>query len=875
MQLSMNKPPKIARWILSVTNRKRLRENVLGDFYEFYEEVLEANGKKYANVWYWKQALKSIPRFVVTNIYWGAVMFWSYMKISFRNFRRQKLFTFINVFGLAVGIAACMMISLWVQNELNYDRFNGKADRIFRIEREIRRDEIDGRWPIVGAKYKQALIDDIPEITDAARFWPQAFSIRDKEGNLHRQELFAADNSVFNIFDFVLIQGSPKTALLRPKTLVLTESAAIKYFGTHDVKGETLDLEMDGKYVEFEIAGVMRDIPENSHIHFEMLISFSTYPEEEFTSWRSNYLYTYVLTDKIIKPIVLEEKLKNFIDQHLEPEYGDLIVQGRSIHDVLKLYLFPLADIHLNPSENWELESGGSIQSVILFSSIGFLLLIIAGINFINLSTARANRRAKEVSLRKTLGANKQQLRFQFFQESLLLTFIAAGIALVLLLVFVPFYNSAFGGNLSLVHLLRNNNFLVFIGITLSIGFIAGLYPAVYLSKFEPAGIIKGVPLNTNRKSGFRRNMVVFQFAVSLCLLIGMSIVYQQMDFINKKSIGFEKENVITLPARSSNVSKNFETFKSSLLSHSNIISIAGSADLPGDEIYSNGNFYSRKDPETHFSSVFMNCGYDFINTCKIQVIAGRNFSRDFGTDTSGTIILNETAVGKLGLTPEQALGKVLYRGESHPFEIIGVVKDFNFQSLLYGIEPMALFLEPNDITRISVRVVPGNMYAILKTIRTVWEKTFPGEQFDYSFLDQRMEQLYESEQKMQNILFVFTVMSIIVACLGLFGLAAYTAEDRTKEIGIRKTLGATVINIFGNLTKDYLKWILISAVIAYPVSYYLMNIWLENFAYRIEISPMVFIAAAFVTLFITLITVSYQIIKLALINPVETLKYE
>ncbi len=871
----METPPLIARWILSVTNRKRNREIVLGDFEEFYNEMLASQGRFYAHIWFYTQALKSIPRFVSANIYWGIVMFNNYLKITFRNLVKHKGFSAINIFGLAVGIAACMIISLWVQNELSYDRFHDKADRIFRVEREITRDEIDGRWPITGAKYKQALINDIPEITDAARFWPRAFSIKDKAGNLHRQELFAADNSVFNIFDFTLLRGSKATALIRPKTLVLTETAAVKYFGTFDVMGMTLALELDGKYVDFEITGVMQDVPKNSHINFDMLISFSTYPEDEFTSWRSNYLYTYVLTDKVISPGTLDNKFKRFIDQHLEPQYGDLIVQGRSIHDVLKLYLFPFTDIHLHPSENWEREAGGSIQSVILFSSIGLLLLVIAGINFINLSTAKARRRAKEVSLRKTLGANKGQLKLQFFQESMILTFIAAAISIIIMLLFIPLFNSTFAENISILSLVQDNNFLVFAGITLSVGFIAALYPAVYLSKFEPAGIMKGVPIVVNKKSGFRRNMVVFQFTISICLLIGMSIVYQQMDFIRTKSIGFEKENVIILPARSSNVSKNFESFKSALLTNSNIFSVTGSADLPGDEIYSNGNLYSLENSETHFSSIFMNCDYDFISTYKISIVAGRNFERDFSTDTAGTIILNETAVSKLGISPEKALGKAVFRNESNPLKIIGVVKDCNFQSLVYGIEPMAFFLEPDYITAVSVRVAPGNITAALKVIRDNWEKAFTGEQFDYSFLDLRLEQLYKSEQKTQNILIVFTFMSILIACLGLFGLAAYTAEERTKEIGIRKTLGASVVSIFRDLTKDYFKWIYISILISWPVSYYLMNKWLENFAYRIEIHPSVFIASAFVTLLITLVTISYQTLKSALVNPVDTLKHE
>lgn len=871
-----SKVPRIAEFLLKLFLRSGLRQQRLGDFEEIFKYLAEHDGVTKAKFWYWVQTFRSIPKLIHDSIYWGTAMFNNYLKVAFRNFKKQKLFTFINISGLAIGIAACMIISLWVKKEISYDQFHNEADRIFRVEREITRDEIDGRWPITSAKYKQALINDIPEITNAVRLWSKSFSIKDQNNDLHRQKLFVTDNSFLSIFDFVLLKGTKENALENPQTMVLTESSAIKYFGTQDVLGKTLALEMDEVYVEFEITGIIKDISENSHIHFDMLISFSTYSEEEFTSWRSNYLYTYVLLGRNAQLDIVNEKLKGFIDQHLEPVYGDLIVQGRNIHEVLKLYLYPLTDIHLTPSENWELEPGGSLQSVLLFSSLGFLLLIVAGINFINLSTARANRRAKEVSLRKTLGAYQQQLKFQFLQESLLLTFIAAFIAMILLVIFIPIYNSIFGGNFSILSIVQVNSLLIFLGITLSIGLIAGTYPALYLAKFEPVDIIKGGQVKVGGKSTvFRRNMVVFQFTVSISLLIALSIMYQQINFINTKSIGFQKENIITLPARGSTVLQNFENFKVRLLTNSSILSVSGSADLPGDAVFSNGNLYNKENYETHFSSVFMSCDYDFISTYKIPMIAGRNFSKEFSTDTAGTIIINETAVNKLGITAEQAIGKFLYRGENNSLRIIGVTKDFNFQSLQYKIEPMVFFLSPNDVYSISVRVAPSNILTTIDLIRDTWQTSFPGEQFEYCFLDKKMQQLYESEQKTQNILIVFTVMSVLIACLGLLGLAVFMAEERTKEIGIRKTLGATVYNIFGELTRDYFKWILISTIIAFPLSYYLMNNWLVNFAYRIELTFYPFILSVLTAVIISLFTVGYHSIKAATANPIDSIKYE
>ncbi len=870
------KPPRFFEWLMRIFFPDNGMYSTVGDMHEQYTFIAESEGKSKAGWWYRYQVIKSLLPIPFHKLVWNLTMFRSYMKVALRNFQRQKLFTFINVSGLAIGIATCIIIGLWVQNELSYDQFHKNADRIFRVEREITRDEIDGRWPITSAKYKQALIDDYPEVIDAARFWRRTFSIKDSNGDLRRETLFAVDNSVFNIFDFEFLHGSKETALDRPKTIVLTQDAAIRYFGSFDIIGNTLELEWQGEYTPFEITGLLKDLPENSHISFEMLMSFNTYPKEAFTSWRSNYLHTYVLLDEVAQLDKINEKLKGFIDNRLEPEYGDLIVQGRSIHDVLKLYLFPITGIHLNPSENYELQAGGSFQSVVIFSSVGLLILIIAGINFINLSTARANRRAKEVCLRKTLGAYKKQLKIQFLQESLLLTVVASCLGILITLAFISFYDSIFSNQFPAVRFFSGYDILLFSGIVFTIGLIAGLYPAMQLSKFEPAQTIKGQFQSTGKKSNFRRNMVVFQFSISITLLIGMTIMYQQMSFINTKEIGFEKENVVLLPSRSSIVADRLETFKTKLLANSEIISASGSADLPGDAAYSNGNLHSHEGVGTHFSSILLNCDYDFIETYKIPFLAGRNFSRNLSTDTLGTIILNETAVGKLGYKPNEAIGKLLDRGDANnSLKIIGVVKDFNFQSLQYNIEPAAFMLSTEYITAISVRIAPGDIVKSLKLIEDAWESTFAGELFEHSFLDERLQMLYISERQTQTIIIIFSAMSVLVACLGLFGLAAFTAEERTKEIGIRKTLGATIANIFSHLTKDYLKWVLISAVIAWPVSYYLMTSWLQNFAYRISLNVWPFVLSVFTALIISLITVSYQSLKAAGANPLDSIKYE
>jgi len=802
-------------------------------------------------------------------------MFKNYLKIAYRYFTGHKLFSFINVFGLAIGIATCTIISLWVQRELSYDSFHKNAHRIYRIERELFRDNAYSRWPITGGAYKQALIDDFPEIENAVRFWRREFSIKDHKNFTHRQGMFAVDNSIFEMFDFNLEKGDEGTALIKPMSVVLTRDNALKYLGTDDVIGKSLRFEWQGEQVDVEITGILKDVPRNSHVDFDMLISISSYPNDRFSDWRSNYLFTYILAGENTTGNDLEEKLKTFVSNRLEPHYGDLLSQGLGIHEVLKMHLFPIIDIHLHPSSNWEIGAGGSMTSVYIFSSIAVLILIIACINFMNLSTACANKRAKEVGLRKTIGAYKSQLRGQFIQESMLLAVIALSFAIALVSLFIPAYNNIFDDNLSMHSFLQVKYMIMLIGIALVVGFLAGLYPAFYLTKFEPAGILKSSPMLGSGKSIFRRNMVVIQFIISIALIIGTLTVYTQMKYIQTKSLGFDKENVVLLPVRSQQVVQSYESFRNELLRHSQIQSLAVSSDLPGETFYSNTNFLSRERTDEPVSLIVLMTDYDFVDTYRMDLAAGRIFSREFSSDTAGTIMLNEAAVQRFGWTPQQAIGKDLFYFRGSIGKIVGVTKDFNYRSLHTKVEPMALILDPNDIRAISVRIQPGNIKPTIEFIRQKWEAAFPGELFEFSFLDNRMNLLYENEMKMQNIFIIFSCFSIFVACLGLFGLSVFIAAERTKEIGIRKVLGASLGKIILLLSKEFITWIIIANIVAWPLAWFIMNKWLQNFAYRVNIGIWIFILSASLALIIALITVSYQSIKAALANPVESLRYE
>jgi putative ABC transport system permease protein len=539
------------------------------------------------------------------------------------------------------------------------------------------------------------------------------------------------------------------------------------------------------------------------------------------------------------------------------------------------MHLFPIMDIHLHPSANWEVEAGGSILSVYIFSCIAVLILIIACMNFVNLSTARASKRAKEVSLRKTIGAEKHQLRVQFIQESVLLAFVSLVLALVMSSLFNQAYNGIFAENLSLSLLLQLKNLIILVGATFAVGVLAGLYPAYFLTKFEPVEVMKRGPLSGSGKSAFRRNMVIIQFSISIILIIGVFTVYKQMRYIQARSLGFDKENVVIIPVRSQQITQNYGSFRNELIQNPQIISASASSVVPADSHYSN-SYVNRLDSEEPISLFLLTCDYDYVETYRMEILGGRAFSRDFSTDTEGTIILNESAAHRIGWTPEEAVGKKLEGAYSESAaQVVGVVKNFHFKSLHREVEPMALLLYPDLIRDISVRIKPGEVGRTLNFIQQKWQSLFPGEQFEYSFLDNRINQLYKSEKKMQGLFVIFSALSVLVACLGLLGLVSFTAELKTKEIGIRKVLGASTGHVIVLLSKEFIKWILLANLIAWPLAWFMMNKWLQNFAYKTNLGWILFVLAGFVTLVIAIITFIFQTIRTACAKPVNSLRYE
>jgi putative ABC transport system permease protein len=791
---------------------------------------------------------------------------------------RNKLYSLINLTGLAIGLAACLMIWLWVQDELSFDRFHSNAERIYRVERKVDFRDLHGQAPVTSPPYGPSLVSDYPEIENYVRLHGQEISFKDHNNVFYKQHLIFTDNSVFDIFDFSLERGDPQTALTQPKSMVLTAENAVRYFGIEDVIGKSITVDWRGTLVDFQITGILDEVPHNSHVQFDVLASLSTYPSEQMEIWFNNFLYTYVLLGQGASAKDLEGKFSAFMTKYMAEDFIKVAGQDVDINDIFQLKLYPLLDIHLNPAEEFEIGPQGSLTSVYIFSAIAVLILIIACINFMNLSTARANKRAREVGIRKTVGAYKHQLRGQFLGESVLLAFFALFLALLLIRLFIPMFNAISGKFLSMGMLFGASNGLILVGIVLAVGLLAGLYPAFFLTRFDPAKVLKGGAQSGTGKSIFRRSMAVIQFVISITLIIGTLVVFKQMEYIQKKSLGFDKENVVIIPADSQQVSQNIDAFRNSLLGDTRIKSFAVSSNIPGSRMFSD-TAYKRPDTDDIFSLIFMETDYEFVDTYGFEVTHGRQFSREFSTDIDGAVLINQAAAREIGYTPEEAVGKKLLRfvdvNEFSELTIIGVVQDFHFKSLHKIIEPCLLVLDPDDFDTVSVRIMPGDVRGTLGFIQRKWGEIFPGEQFEYTFLDNRIDLLYRSEGRMRSLFLIFSFLSIFVACLGLFGLAAFTAEERTKEIGVRKVMGASSGNILVLLSKEFAKWVLVANVIAWPLAYFVMSKWLQNFAYQTGIGIWPFILSAILALLIALFTVSYQSIKAAITDPVECLRYE
>ncbi len=806
-------------------------------------------------------------------------MFKNYIKIAVRNLWRNKTFSAINIFGLAVGIATCLVIMLFVQNELSYDRFNKKADQIVRV---IFKGSVQGQkmkeadvMPPVAQTFK----NNYPEVLEATRLRDDGRPRITYADKSFRDDAFAyVDSNFFQVFTLPFIAGDAKTALAEPNSIVISEAAAKKYFGKANPIDKVLDFKSLNK--SYKITGVIKNVPENSHFHFDIFGSMTGLPEAKDPSWMTSNFYTYLVLPKDYNYKQLEAKLPQLFDKYVSPQLqqsmGMTMAQFRKEGNDIGLFLQPLTDIHLKSDVLLDLSPGGDIRYVYIFSAIALFMLLIACINFMNLSTAGASNRAKEVGIRKVLGSMKLQLIWQFLTESILLTFIAMLLAMVFVKAALPLFNDLSGKNLTLNITQHPLLLLTLLVLGLLVGTFAGSYPAFFLSSFNPVSVLKTRFTSGKGTVGLRSGLVVFQFFISITLMVCTAVVYQQLRYIHNKDLGYNKDQVLLI-SDTYLLGKNEEVLRQQLMQDSRVVNVSTSNYLPAGSTNLNNFFVYPENEESQLVKTRRyDVDYNYIPTLGMQIVAGRNFSKEFATDSSA-VILNETAATTFGWK-ENPVGHTITnsdnQGKKTTYKVIGVVKDFHFKSLHEPISPLVMMVGNNSGTIIA-KVKTKDIAGLLSSIKKQWKSFTSEEPFQYTFLDDQFNRTYEKEQKMGAILGIFACLTIFVACLGLFGLATFTAEQRTKEIGIRKVLGATVTGVVSLLTKDFLKLVFVAFVLAAPIAWFIMNKWLQDFAYRINIKWSVFALAALLAIAITIISVCFKAIKAAIANPVKSLRTE
>ncbi|PSR56716.1 ABC transporter permease [Adhaeribacter arboris] len=787
-------------------------------------------------------------------------MWYNYFKIALRNLFRQKAFSFINIFGLAIGMACSILILFWVQDELSYDRFHAHADQLYRITVSMP----DIKAAVSAAPMGAALRAGIPEVKNTARLWRSTNIFSVGERKFEEKRVFFADASFLSLFSFPLQQGDPKTALQRPDGILITKAMAEKYFGQQQALGQLIRLDNRANFV---VTGVLVNLPTNSHLQFDFILPISfigqTNQDLKDNSWGNFNFYTYVQLHEnaIISPLSFQ-KLNQQVNRFLRKHYDKLQINFQ---------LQPVTSIHLHSNLRSDLPGQGSIQYVRIFSVVAVFILAVACINFMNLATARSTRRAKEVGLRKVIGAQRHQLIGQFLGESLIISFLALLLALILVWALLPSFNHL--ANKDLTINFQDGKLIVrLLGIALITGLLSGSYPAIFLSGFQPVKVLKGAFKMGIGSIFFRHSLVVTQFVVSIVLLIGTAVVYQQLDYLQNKHLGFEKENLVHLPLTGELQEKpqilRFVLKQNPLTSHFTTIS-----DLPTNLTSGSIDVYwEGKAPawQPTFSEIAVDA--DFISVFKMKLLGGRNFSKSLQSDTANYLV-NETALRLMGMDLTTAIGKSLtFSGVKGT--IIGVVQDFNFRPMQQAIEPLVLYYRPqNEI--IVVRTPPGSTAATIQALAKIHQQLNPAFPFTYNFLDQDLANLYQSEQRLGRLFNGFALLAIFISCLGLYGLSAFMAEQRTKEIGVRKVLGASVFDIVYLLSKNFTKLLVIAILIAVPLSWWAMHSWLENYAYRVGVSGIVLVAACLTALVIAGLTVSYESIKAAMVNPVKSLKNE
>lgn len=794
----------------------------------------------------------------------------NYFKIALRNFQRHKGYSFINIAGFAIGMACCLIILIYVRHELSYDRYNKDVERIYRIVIDIRKPTTNRVFALVSPPVAPALKADYPQVEHAARALMPSNPrlVRRKDTLFYEDRFMYADQELFDVLTFQFIQGNSQEALTRPNTLVVSQRMAIKYLGNANPLGDTLEINQQ----EYEITGVVTDSPENTHLKYDLIASLETLKDwDEMTNWYSTMFYTYLK----LKPGVNVEEFSSQISRLADKYVGE---QLKSWGTIDHYFLQPISSIHLHSHLRYETEPPGNPVYIYIFSFVGLFILIIACLNFMNLSTARAANRAKEVGLRKVVGAQRLQLIGQFLGESLLVALLSLGLALAIARFAIPLLNDLTRISLRFDAFLNPVVLFSLVGGAIIVGLAAGLYPAFVLSAFRPAVTIKGTFPSGSRGLALRTVLVVSQFAISVVLIIGTLTMYKQFSFMKNQHLGFEKEQKLILPLRGGiDIQENYESVKDMFSKHSSITGVTASSSVPGRAV-SNFSIKLVGEEDDKSQSMFhLHFDHDFIHDYGIEMATGRAFKKGMSTDIRGAFLINEAAVKAFGWSsPEEALGKRLqtgWGGRVNP--IIGVTKNFHYRGLQTEVEPLVMEFMPEALDNITLSLDITNLKESLAFVESQWKALFPGNPFESFFLDADFDQQYRADEQVGSIFGIFTSLGLFIACLGLLGLASFMAESRTKEIGIRKILGSSVTGIVFMLSKQFTKWVLLANIIAWPVAYFAMHSWLQGFAYRINIGILTFVLSAMMALLIALLTVGYQAIRAAVANPVDALRYE
>jgi putative ABC transport system permease protein len=835
------------------------RESLAGDFAETFDRMVKTSGIVRAYTWYILCILRLLPTFLLNSFRASLAMFRNYMKVASRTIRRHKGYAFINMAGLSVGMTCCILMLLWVQDEVSWDRFHEHGDDIYRvIARQQTKDEtiLNARTP---DPLLPTLMQSYPEIIDGIRFQGfSGWSVTANGKSFTNDDLGTADPSFFRMFSFTFIHGDAKTALDDRYSIVLTESMAKKYFGDVDAMGKIVDIGLT-----FRVTGVIEDVPENSHIHFDgifPIINMEDCWEEDFTDWDRIAFYTYVRLHPDASAENVQQKMANTVRAH------------RSQSNIKSLFLQPLHRVHLYSKYQWDLDNykQGNITYVTIFAVTALCILIVACINFMNLVTARAGTRAKEIGMRKVTGAHRKNIIVQFFHESLLLAFLSLIIAVFLTMMFLPVFNDLTDKSLTVASGESGWFLLGLGGITLFTGIVSASYPAFFLAAFRPVKILKGSFSSTpGNRSVLRKALVIVQFWLTSLLIIGTIVVYRQVHFMLHKDLGFEKEHILYFPAGAAE--QEWPAMRQALLQNPRIHHATNSYPPNGRPWAITDIDWEGKSPDEKLVVYPYGVDVDYLNTFQMEMVSGRFFSERLATD-SAAYVINESAARAMGM--HKPVGKRLSL-QGRTGTIIGVIRDFHQSSLHGEIEPLVLVMW-QGAPYTCVKIDSEDMLGTLAYIEEIWNRfSAEGHPFQYEFLDQSIDRFYKNEKKLVTIFQYFTLLLIFIACLGLYGLALFTAEQRTKEIGIRKVLGASMPRIVMMLSEELTKWVLVANVIAWPVAYVLMHRWLQSFAYRTDFDWWIFMLAGGVALFIALATVSAQAVKAGLSNPVNSLTYE